>query len=253
MYTTGKIYGFRRIKQVFCELSVKLDVDLRRVLPLQFVMVGIPGEFEVPLSVSMYERDTKTLRLFFKIKGRIMENLCGGVKYVSVRGPYGKGRLDLIVGDRVLYIAEDVGFPPIPLLTSWVREHGKVLDLVMVFEDKVEFFDIRELTSVDLGGSVAYYTKEDIKNGLISTIKPTSGHAWETIIAVGDRVLLREACELAKKFKASGLIAPVVRIKCGLGACGYCVIPKTRYLSCVEGPVFSCRELASYLGLEHGD
>ena len=253
LYTTGRVVDAQRIGQRFCRLKLRLGRDLGEVSPFQFIMAGLPGEFEIPLTVSMYNREKLILDLFFKVREYSTEKLCGSVKYISLRGFYGKNRLNLVIGDKVLYITEDLGFSSLPLLISWIKKNSKVLDVIMVFENESEIFEVAKLIDMDFGGRIVQCIRSDLEERLELITKSTTSNTWKTILAAGGRELLKKACELAYELGAEGVIAPYTRIKCGIGACGYCIIPRTKYLLCVDGPIFKCSELASYLGLEHGD
>jgi NAD(P)H-flavin reductase len=248
LYTAGEVIETFTLNDKFCDLKIKLFDKLEEATPFQFAMVGIPGEFELPLYVSMYDHSSSTLELFFKITGRYTEKICFSRGYVHIRGFYGKNRLDLISGNRVAYIAEEWGFSPLPLFATWMKKNNLFLNTILIFTDEWSFHNVAKYIEGITHTSAFRFMKSNINELLEFIAKYSNEYKWESIVAAGDRGLLKSVCRLASNLGMKGIGVPYARIKCALGACGYCTIPRTNHLFCTEGPLFTCEELAPYLG-----
>jgi dihydroorotate dehydrogenase electron transfer subunit len=120
----------------------------------------------------------------------------------------------------------------------------------MIFEEKNDIFDGVELMGKDFRGLLVTLAKSDLGGDfarLEYVVKSFNKSNWDIIIGAGGRSLLKTVCDLSNKYKIEGFVAPYTYIKCGIGACGYCIIPRTMYLLCADGPLFKCEELAPFL------
>jgi dihydroorotate dehydrogenase electron transfer subunit len=253
MFTTARIINTININEKFRKTRLKLSSDLGDASPFQFIMIGLPSEFEIPLSISQYNREELSLELFYKIRGSDTEKLSSHKGYVTIRGFYGKNKLGSLKGKRILYITEDMGFSILPILQSSVKKDRGSLDVVMIFEEKNDLFNGMELIGKDFRGLLVTLTKNDLRDEsarLEYVIQSFNKSDWDLIIGAGRRSLLKTVYDLSNKYKVECFIAPYTNVKCGIGACGYCTIPRTPYLLCVDGPLFKCEELAPFLGVE---
>lgn len=223
-----------------------LDVD---PLPLQFVNVWIPGVDEVPMSIAQYDEEKNEISVIFKVVGegtRALRDLKG---FFGIKGPLGKG-FDPRSYDKVLFVAGGVGVAPLPYLASYASQHGVVVDAVWGVRSSDMLFNLKEVTN---GVNEVYYATEDCSVGFCGTaaqlavkLVAENKAKWSAVLAVGPSAMLRDLCKLPSN-AVNVYVSLEAMVKCGLGACGSCVLKPHPKLLCVDGPVFKCDEVINYL------
>jgi len=76
------------------------------------------------------------------------------------------------------------------------------------------------------------------------------GVKWSTIIAVGPKPMLKSICSTIDP-SIEVYVSLETMVKCGLGACGSCVLKPLPKLLCIHGPVFKCNEVNEFLESTH--
>jgi len=252
MFTTAKIIEKVNIRNIFWKTKLRLNENIGEAKPFQFIMAGISGEFELPLYVSLYDHENRLLEVFYKVRGEDTKKLSKHNGFVTVRGFYGKDRMISFNSKSILYITEDRGFSVIPFLVDKANRENGTIDIIMIFDSKDEIFQIAELAGVDFKGSVIYIDKEEIDHGFINlgsfvNMFTEQRQRWDVIIGAGNKDLLKAICKLSISYSTNRFLSPFTYVKCGIGACGYCTIPKTRYSLCVDGTLFTCEEISAFL------
>lgn len=225
--------------------------------PGQFLMVGLPGYGEAPISIASAPGDPEKLELCVRAVGNLTNALHRLKKGdpVWVRGPFGRGfDLDSIKGKDLLFVAGGIGIVPMRSLVKAVLASGGFGRLTLVygantpdqllFRDEIRGWkdsgvDVRLTIDTphpgwkgSVGVATAYIPDLEIKRG-------------DTVaVVIGPPVMYKFAMVMLGK-KGLGpediLVSLERRMKCGLGKCGHCQI-NSLYV-CQEGPVFKVSEL----------
>jgi len=233
-------------KYYYVEFSLLEDLGVKP-RPLQFVNIWIPGVDEVPMSISQYTGEK--LYVLFKVVGEGTRSLRDRSGFFGIKGPLGNG-ISLSSYSRVLFVAGGTGIAPLPLLAKHAEEIGVKLDAVWGVKKSSDLFDVKSLTPSTIS---VYYASEDCIVGYCGKASDLAErvlreHAWryDVVVCVGPKNMLIDMCR-----KVGGLTEVFISleaiVKCGLGACGSCILKPLPRLLCTDGPVFKCGEVYKHL------
>lgn len=215
----------------------------------QFMMIGLPGFGECPISISSNPKTSnKNFSLTIRTAGELTRKLNGlkvGMK-VYVRGPFGNGFPE--VDRNLILIGGGCGF--IPLMSVCAENRGrKDIEIQMffgcanrqslVFER--EYKKIKELHDLKIileketldgfSGETGFVTELLKKNELLANAK---------VFVCGPDPMYKFVVKelLAKGIKPADIYLSLERrMHCGVGVCQHCALG-TKYV-CKDGPVFS--------------
>ncbi|MEM4718108.1 MAG: dihydroorotate dehydrogenase [Desulfurococcaceae archaeon] len=218
--------------------------------PLQFVNIWIPGIDEVPMSISNYEKDKYELSIVFKVIGPGTIGIRDKNGYFGLKGPIGKG----FIPDRysrLLYVAGGSGIAPLPLLARYCYDKGISVDVAWGVKHSDELFNVKTIAP---WVNEVFYASEDCGIGYCGYVSNLVDKllarkmTWDAVLAVGPREMLKKIC--SSGYKSHDIYVSIETIvKCGLGACGSCVLKPIPFLLCRDGPVFNCDEVVDHLEL----
>ena len=225
--------------------TVRFDKSME-AQPAQFVMMWIPGEDEIPMSVSY---PGERFGVTYKIVGNGTEKLAklDVGEALAVRGPYGKGFT--VREGRGLVVAGGTGMACLAPLVESCMAAGSSVDLVLGAKTSGELLmasrgeeagaEMHIIT--DDGSAGAKGLATDIVEVLIREGR------FDQIYACGPERMLVRVLDIALE-AGIPLQASIERfMKCGIGLCDSCAIDGKHV--CTDGPVFSGDELASFAEL----
>lgn len=226
--------------------------------PGQFLMLGIPGFGEAPISISSPPSGGVLAEVCVRAVGNVTNALHRLVPgdTVWVRGPFGRGfPVDKMRGKDMLFIAGGIGLVPMRSLIKSVlakRDSFGRLTLLygvktpheILFKDEFKDWtkkglDIKITTDKphpEWKGNVGVVTtlmgevSVDEKNSIAVLIGPPVMYKY-VILSLGNKKLEGEDIFLSLER----------RMKCGVGKCGHCQIQSV--YACQEGPVFNLSEI----------
>jgi NAD(P)H-flavin reductase len=217
---------------------------------LQFVMVGLPGWGESALSIASAPSDKTRLAVAVRKVGLLTEKLQQlkvGDK-VTLRGSFGNGLSEEIIGQDVLLIGGGCGFVPFrSIVLDYVRGKLKLKSLqtwygclneqTLLFNNELKNWQTKAGLQVILEkptrswqGSRGLITKLFDFNKIYSGTK---------IIMVGPPIMYKFVIKklLEQKVSEQNIYISLERkMYCGLGVCQHCAIGP--YYVCKDGPVF---------------
>jgi sulfhydrogenase subunit gamma (sulfur reductase) len=225
----------------------------------QFLEVSIFGIGEMPISIT----STPSRKGFFELSVKnvglvsgVLHSMTPGAE-VGIRGPFGNGfPFEKVFGKNLFFVGGGIGLAPLRSLINNVLDNresfGKATILYgsrtpgdLVFRDEFEVWrdqpDVTMLVTVDRGdeqwtGNV----------GVVTTLFPKAAIESQSTVAFvcGPPVMIPFVIKdlLNLGFTEDRIISTLERhMKCGVGKCGHCCIGH-KYV-CVDGPVFSYREM----------
>ena len=230
----------------------------------QFVEVSLLGYGESPISVASAPSETGYLELCVRRVGKVTEALhqLSEKDVVGIRGPFGNGfPLKEIRGKNLVFVAGGLGLAPLRSLINTVFVHpedfGRLTllygartpnDLLFRDEfavwgnaDNAEVLVTVDVGSRDWGGNVGVVTT------LFAKTKISAQNAVALVCGppIMFRFVIQELLKLG--FSEEAIILTLERhMKCGIGKCGHCNLG-AKYV-CLDGPVFSYKELRSLPG-----
>ena len=224
--------------------------------PGQFVMLGIAGTGEAPISLASSPTRPETLELCVRRVGRLTDALFrlrpGDV--VGVRGPYGNGfAVDALAGDDLLLVAGGLGMAPLRSLLGYALDqrerfgrvtllHGARSPAAMLFREEMsalcERSDVDCRLIVDEANEGGWPHAVGRLPRLFDGLALDPGRTWAAVC--GPPVVYRYVLErlLALAFPKDRILMSLERrMKCGVGKCGHCAIGSA--YTCVDGPIFT--------------
>ena len=231
-------------------------------VPGQFMMLGVPGVGEVPISISGYGPGhlQHTVRDVGGVTHTLARKHVGDL--VTARGPFGTGwSVATARGRDVVVIAGGIGLAPLrPAVLELIatREHfGRVCVLYgartpqdLLFTDELTSWaahDIEVLSTVDRG--TADY---EGRVGLVTALLDQAHFSPEAAVALvcGPEVMMRHT---AAALLQRGVAADLIRVslernmRCGVGLCGHCQLREL--FICLDGAVLDYPRVAGLLGI----
>jgi NAD(P)H-flavin reductase len=244
------------------------DVDPRIAAgrPGQFVMVTRPGLPPVPISVSRYHQEKRSIELSIRAAGPATASLNGlnAGETVGLRGPLGRGwPLEEAEGRDVIVVAGGIGLSPLrPLIDALLADRERY-GAVRLFHgartpaDRPHASDLAALaTRPDVELAVTVDRADESWTGPVGVVTHLfDGARWDGREAVAfvcgpERMMQATVDTLRDRGLRRGRIFVSLErhMECGIGLCGHCQMGK--FFVCRDGPVFSLAELGPAFTLE---
>lgn len=204
--------------------------------PGQFVMLWIPGDDEVPMSLSYVEGELKgvTVKAMGATSRRILE--LRPETRVGVRGPYGNA-FDL-TAERVLVVAGGSGAAVLAPAAEAARRRGATVTVALgavtaaelLFESRFRAMgaDVHVATDDGTAGVRGYVT--EVARSLLAS------HGFDVVWSCGPEVMMRKVADAAGARGVPVRLSLERQMKCALGLCDACALGP--YHVCIDGPVF---------------
>ncbi len=222
------------------------------VKPLQFFMVWIPSVDEIPLTIS--DLNKGSISFIYKVRGLGTETLSKlrPGDFVGLKGPLGNGFDVKYVrpSQKVLIVVGGSGIAAVPYLLKVLVNAGVQADVVWGVKKDVELFNLKEvIPNLNVG---FYIATEDCSVGYCGlasqlALELLNERVYDVLIGVGPKPMLRSLCSIRFGKSVDFYVVLEALVKCGLGACGSCVLKPTDKLLCVDGPVFRCVDVEEHL------
>lgn len=219
--------------------------------PGQFVHISVPGFFlRRPISICDINRDNKTIRIVFQVKGKGTEALSKFEvgERLDMLGPLGIGFKMFEDDKKVITVGGGIGTPPMLAVAKHYGANATAIsgfrtkDLVILQEDFKEQGNKTILCTDDGTAGVKGFVTDALSR-CIKEEKP------DIIYACGPVVMLKAVSEIARENEIRCQISLEERMACGVGACLGCAVKMTRGGRefyghvCKNGPVFDAKEV----------
>lgn len=217
---------------IFCEKTSDIK-------PGQFVNIKIDG-FSLRRPISVCSIDSNSYTIIYKTFGECtkkMSKMKEG-QIIDIMGYLGSSFPILKNEDEILIIGGGVGVPPLYEVAKRYRKLGKIVNVVLGFNDKESVFLKNEFSK--LGCNIYVATMDGslgFKGNVIELIESFSLDGF--VYACGPDIMLKA---VESKFN-KGYISKESRMACGVGVCMACVCKSKKnkdeyFRICKEGPVF---------------
>ena len=242
-----KVLYNKKISSNSYEMQVEAPLAIKRALPGQFVIVMAREDSErIPLTIYDYDKDKGLLTLIYQVIGASTEEL----SYVKdeifgVVGPLGNANEicanpDDFKGKRICYVAGGVGIAPVYPQVKYLTERGFTVDVIygsrtaelLLIRDKIEKVANKVRYATDDG---SFGTK-----GFVTTILEEHINDYDIVVAIGPVIMMKNICELTKKYNVKTIVSMNPLMVDGSGMCGACrceVDGKPKF-ACIHGPEF---------------
>ena len=231
-------------------LELQAPEPIPKFLPGQFVQVLIkdsPSTFlRRPFSIHGFDPVKNTFNLLIQIKGegtRHLSHLKEGEK-LNVLYPLGNS-FTLPSGKNALLVGGGCGVAPLLFLARWLKEQDVKVTILTGWKKKEDIF---EKDAYFQCGDV-YVTTEDGSEGEKGIV--TNHSIFKTILnfdriyCCGPDRMMKIVAHMALRKGIDCEVSLENTMACGFGVCLTCITPTNHgnQRVCVEGPVFSTKEL----------
>ncbi len=211
--------------------------------PGQFVMVWIPGDDELPMSLSYTDGPSKGVTI--KAMGsttRHVQSIPAGTR-IGIRGPYGN-RFDL-TPRRILVVGGGSGTAVLAPGAERALRSGAQVTCALGATTELELLFAKRLTAA--GARVEVSTDDGTAGtpGFVTAVveRLLAEGSFDAVWTCGPEVMMRKVAELARSRGIVGYGSVERHMKCALGMCDACSLGP--YHVCVDGPVFRTETLLS--------
>jgi len=211
-------------------------------LPGQFVMVWVPGDDELPMSLSYTEGPSKgvTVKAMGTTSHRMQSIRPGAL--IGIRGPYGNAFS--LAPRHVLVVAGGSGAAVLAPAAESIRARGSLVTVALgatrapelLFRERFRAMGARVEVSTD-DGSEGYH-------GFVTVVadRLLRAESFDAVWTCGPEVMMRKVVEAAGRHGVPVHCSVERHMKCALGMCDACALGP--YHVCVDGPVFPADRLA---------
>ena len=242
-----KVLYNKKISSNSYEMQIEAPLVVKRAMPGQFVIVMAKEDSErIPLTIYDYDQEKGLLTIIYQVIGASTEELT----YVQdeifgVVGPLGNANEicanpEEYKGKRICYVAGGVGIAPVYPQVKYLTEHGFEVDVIygarnvelLLIRDKVEKVTHKIRYATDDG---SFGTK-----GFVTTLLEEHIHDYDMVVAIGPVIMMKNICELTKKYNVPTIVSMNPLMVDGSGMCGACrceVDGKPKF-ACIHGPEF---------------
>jgi sulfite reductase subunit B len=222
--------------------------------PGEFVMIGLQGIGECPISVCSY--NDKYFELLINNVGSVTNKLSELKEKdrVQIRGPIGVGYpMHHLEGKNIMLIAGGTGTAPLRSVIQYIQKNRAKFNNIdiylgfrnpecLLFKEDIERWkkSFKVHMILDQKGNMS--CAQGFVTDLLDKEKPNRKDTYALIC--GPPVMMSSTIKKLKSFnfKDEDIYVSLERhMKCGLGKCGHCMI-KGHYV-CVDGPVFRYDEI----------
>ncbi|MEM0359506.1 MAG: dihydroorotate dehydrogenase electron transfer subunit [Candidatus Hadarchaeales archaeon] len=236
-----------RVEKVVRETPEVVSIHLsspfpHEPVPGQFVMVWLPGEEEIPMSVSGWYG--RRFRISVAKVGETTSKLqkIGKGEYLGIKGPLGKG-FHLEKGPYLL-VGGGTGVAPLIFACEKLRKRGEEVKMLIGAKTSSELLFVEEAEK--MGAEVEVTTEDGSKGekGLVTKLfeRELSKRTWKILACGPEKMLVRIVKECVRKGRKVQ-VSLERYMRCGVGACGSCVLDPVGWRVCTEGPVFDGKKL----------
>lgn len=219
------------------------DELVRTAKPGQYIMVWVPGEDEVPMSISTIEQNGLSSITVRKVgpTTEILDSITPGVK-LGIRGPYGNNYE--LKGKKPLIVAGGSGAASLlPLVRGFLRNDVKPTFILggrshdqLLFEDTlVDLLKEKLVVSTD-DGSMGY---SGYASGYAALLM--AENEYDHVYTCGPELMMAKVFYEAEKHNIPIQASLERYVKCSVGLCGNCAVGP--YRVCKDGPIFDTEML----------
>jgi dihydroorotate dehydrogenase electron transfer subunit len=211
-----------RVQETPSTVTLRFD-DPPMARPGQFVMLWIPGDDEIPMSLSYAEGDRKgaTVKAMGGTSQHVLRIRTGD--RIGIRGPYGVG-FD-VSPRRILVVAGGSGAAVLAPATEAALAGGGSAVVAL-----------GATTASDDGSAGARGFVTPVADALLRE------RPFDVLWTCGPEVMMEKLVASAARYQVPVRLALERHMKCALGLCDACSIGP--YHVCIDGPVFPAERIA---------
>lgn len=258
MYLVQSVINeIKKVAPGYFRLELTASAIAAEAKPGQFIQIRVGNDLSVdpllarPISIYRINREEGSITLLFKAVGKGTKLLASKRKgdALTIWGPIGNGFAIPEGAGNIALIAGGIGMPPLFCLGEQLLLQAKPPRFTFFYGGKTAK-DLLELDLLEKSRIPAKLATEDGSwgwKGFITElfIKEHQANGYDFIIACGPAPMLAEVQKIAVLTGLNGQLSLETHMACGVGACLGCTCRTNRGSKrvCVDGPVFSIREV----------
>jgi dihydroorotate dehydrogenase electron transfer subunit len=209
--------------------------------PGQFLMIWLPGDDELPMSVSYTEDRSKgvTIKAMGDTSRRVQSIRPGDP--IGLRGPYGN-RFDLSPRE-VLIVAGGSGAAVLAPAAERARAHGTSVTVALGATTRTELLFHERFRRMGARVAVATDDGSEGERGFVTPVasRLVAEARFDAIWTCGPEVMMQKVAALGADRGVPVFCAVERHMKCALGMCDACALGP--FHVCIDGPVFAAQQL----------
>jgi dihydroorotate dehydrogenase electron transfer subunit len=209
--------------------------------PGQFVMVWLPGDDELPMSLSYTDGASKgvTIKTMGGTSRRVQSIQVGAP--IGIRGPYGN-RFDLAPG-RVLVVGGGSGAAVLAPAAERARAAGRSVTVALGATRAPELLFRERFRAMGARVEVATDDGSEGERGFVTAVaeRLLASEPFDAVWTCGPEVMMKKVIVAATARSVPVYCSMERHMKCALGMCDACALGP--YHVCVDGPVFPAERL----------
>ncbi len=257
-----KVLYNKKLNNSTYEMAIEAPLVVEKALPGQFVIVMAHEDSErIPLTIYDYDKEKRIVYLIYQLVGASTLELSYVKKEIfAVAGPLGNpneicNNLKENKGKKIVYVAGGVGIAPVYPQVKYLHDNGFKVDVIfgarskdlLILKNKIENVAENVTYTTDDGsfgikGFVTMPLEENIKK-------------YDICVAIGPVIMMKNVCELTKKYDLKTIVSMNPLMVDGSGMCGACrceVDGKPKF-ACIHGPEFDGHKINFDLALKRMD
>jgi dihydroorotate dehydrogenase electron transfer subunit len=216
-----------------------LDDIVPNAAPGQFVMLWIPALDEKPFAIVQADPLTVTVAAVGPFSRAL--HAMGVGDQVGWRGPFGHG-FDLNVAEETLLLGGGYGVASLYFAASELRKRNAAVTFAVGARTSDDLLFEDRMRTLGVGLQVATEDGSRGTRGFVTDAASGALTRADQILACGPEAMLVAVMKLAIARNIPAQLSVERYMKCGFGICGQCTL--SGKLVCMDGPVFTARELA---------
>lgn len=254
-----KVLKNKKISSNSYEMIIEAPMVVERCIPGQFVIVmGREDSERIPLTIYDFDRESGNVSLIYQVVGASTLELTTIKDNVfAVVGPLGNPNEICLNPEkykdkRIVYVAGGVGIAPVYPQVKYLHEHGINVDVIygarnvnlLLIRPKIEKV-VKKISYATDDGS--FGTK-----GFVTDLLEKRIDEYDICVAIGPVIMMKNVCELTKKYNLQTIVSMNPLMVDGSGMCGACrceVDGKPKF-ACIHGPEFDGHKVDFDLALK---
>lgn len=238
-------------KGTIIRFDINAPLIAAKIKPGQFVIVRVNETGErIPLTVADVDRFGGTITIIFQVVGKstaLMRSLNAGDFLKDVVGPLGKEAPTTKLG-TIIVVGGGTGIAILHHLTKALKEAGNFIigiigarekEMLILEEEMRLLCDELIITTDDGSYGLQGFVTQPLEKYL------GERHDIKEVYAIGPIIMMKNICNLTKKYNIKTMVSLNPIMIDGTGMCGGCRVTvgnKTRFC-CVDGPDFDGHEV----------
>lgn len=240
-------------------MEVNCPILINKAMPGQFVIIMTKKDSErIPLTIYDIDEEKETLKLIYQVVGASTEELSKEKKEVfAVTGPLGNANIICenpkeYKDKRIVYVAGGVGIAPVYPQVKYLNSKGIKVDIIygarnkelLLIKEEIEKISNKVMYATDDG---SYGTK-----GFVTDVLEENINNYDICVAIGPVIMMKNVCELTKKYNLPTIVSMNPLMIDGSGMCGACrceIEGKPKF-ACIDGPEFDGHKVNFDLALK---